>query len=204
MADIFDFSGTPASNTSINGTGCNTGMTPANVDNCIRELMAASRNTFGAIWQAILATTTLVDARTQLGAAGTVSPALTGTPTAPTAASGTNTTQISTTAFVQTAIAAGKPVVSTVSASFSAADADNNTHKVASGAAQTLTLGSITAGVAFTLRFTTAWSLSCAGGLSKNGASPTSVTSGSVAANSAITFVHEGAGVWLATGSGLT
>lgn len=35
------------------------------------------------------------------------SPALTGTPTAPTAASGTNTTQIATTAFVQTAVAGG-------------------------------------------------------------------------------------------------
>lgn len=35
-----------------------------------------------------------------------VSPSLTGTPTAPTAASGTNTTQIATTAFVQAAIAA--------------------------------------------------------------------------------------------------
>lgn len=32
------------------------------------------------------------------------SPALTGTPTAPTAASGTNTTQLATTAFVQTAV----------------------------------------------------------------------------------------------------
>jgi hypothetical protein len=36
------------------------------------------------------------------------------------------------------------------SASFAAADADNNTHKVASGAARTLTLGNITAGTAFT------------------------------------------------------
>lgn len=94
--------------------------------------------------------------------------------------------------------------VSTVSGSFSAADTDDNTHKVASGASQTLTLGSITAGVAFTIRFTTAWSLSCAGGLSKNGASPTAVTTGSVAANSLITFLHEGSGVWVATGSGLT
>ena len=39
--------------------------------------------------------------------ASIVSPALTGTPTAPTATSGTNTTQIATTAFVQTAVAAG-------------------------------------------------------------------------------------------------
>jgi hypothetical protein len=37
------------------------------------------------------------------GAAPTASPALTGTPTAPTATAGTNTTQISTTEFVQTA-----------------------------------------------------------------------------------------------------
>lgn len=45
--------------------------------------------------------------QTQLNAkAPLASPALTGTPTAPTAAPGTNTTQISTTAFVQAAIAA--------------------------------------------------------------------------------------------------
>lgn len=97
-----------------------------------------------------------------------------------------------------------KVAVSAVSASFSAADTDDNTHKTASGAAQTLTLGSITAGVSFTLRFATAWSLAIAGGLSKNGASPTAVTTGSVAANSLITFLHEGAGVWVASGSGLT
>jgi hypothetical protein len=36
--------------------------------------------------------------------ANIASPALTGTPTAPTAAAGTNTTQIATTAFVQAAI----------------------------------------------------------------------------------------------------
>lgn len=36
----------------------------------------------------------------------TESPAFTGTPTAPTAAAGTNSTQIATTAFVQSAIAA--------------------------------------------------------------------------------------------------
>ncbi len=35
------------------------------------------------------------------------SPALTGTPTAPTAAPGTNTTQVATTAFVEAAVAAG-------------------------------------------------------------------------------------------------
>lgn len=43
-------------------------------------------------------------ARNNINAAGLASPALTGTPTAPTAAKGTNTTQIATTAFVQTAV----------------------------------------------------------------------------------------------------
>lgn len=43
-------------------------------------------------------------ARTTLGAAPLVSPALTGAPTAPTATDGTNTTQLATTAFVQAAV----------------------------------------------------------------------------------------------------
>jgi hypothetical protein len=41
------------------------------------------------------------------GAISSVSPAFTGTPTAPTAAAGTNTTQIATTAFVQASLPAG-------------------------------------------------------------------------------------------------
>ena len=43
--------------------------------------------------------------------AATESPALTGTPTAPTAAKGTNTTQIASTEFVQTAVTGLVPVV---------------------------------------------------------------------------------------------
>lgn len=43
----------------------------------------------------------------QTGKAPSASPSLTGTPTAPTAAPGTNTTQIATTAFVTAAVAAG-------------------------------------------------------------------------------------------------
>ena len=134
-------------------------------------------------------------------AAPLASPAFTGVPTAPTAAAGTNSAQLGTTAYVD---ATTRPAVVTVSASFTAADTDNNTHKVASGATQTLTLGSITAGTSFTTRFTTAWALAVAGGLSKNGAAPGGVTTGSIAANSLVTFLHEGAGVWIASGSGLT
>jgi len=53
---------------------------------------------------------TAADARTNLGAAAIDSPALTGTPTAPTAAFGTSTTQLATTAFVQAALQAVYPV----------------------------------------------------------------------------------------------
>lgn len=95
-----------------------------------------------------------------------------------------------------------RPVVSAVSASFTAVDADNNTHKTASGAAQVLTLNSTPlVGTSFTVRFTTAWAITCTS-LSKNGAAPAS--GGTIAANSLITFLHEGSGTWVATGSGLT
>lgn len=97
-----------------------------------------------------------------------------------------------------------RPSIGTLTASRAASDADNNTHLTASGVGQTLTLGNITAGTSFTVRFTTAWSFACAGGLSKNGAAPGAVTTGSVSANKLITFLHEGAGVWVASGDGLT
>jgi hypothetical protein len=101
-----------------------------------------------------------------------------------------------------TAKADATPTVSTVSTSFTAATADNNTHKVASGSSRVLTLNSTPAtGTAFTIRFTTAWTITCTS-LSKNGAATAS--GGSVAANSLITFLHEGSGVWAASGGGLT
>ena len=46
------------------------------------------------------------------GKANLASPTFTGTPAAPTAAAGTNTTQIATTAFVQTAIGSKAPLAS--------------------------------------------------------------------------------------------
>lgn len=65
--NIWDYSTTSASNTSVEGTNINTGMTPANVDNALRDILAMLRNSFGDQWEAILATTTLANARTQLG-----------------------------------------------------------------------------------------------------------------------------------------
>ena len=58
---------------------------------------------FNYVGSSIYATKTTTDAL-DVGKAPKESPALTGTPTAPTAAAGTNTTQIATTAFVKTAM----------------------------------------------------------------------------------------------------
>lgn len=68
------------------------------------------------------------------------SPALTGTPTAPTATSGTNTTQIATTAFVQTAIS-GFGSVTSVTASAPLASSGGNTPNVSISQATTSTDG---------------------------------------------------------------
>jgi hypothetical protein len=61
----------------------------------------------GAVTVGQLAASDLSDGSTGTGAiAHAVSPAFTGTPTVPTAAGGTNTTQVASTAFVQTAVSA--------------------------------------------------------------------------------------------------
>jgi hypothetical protein len=59
------------------------------------------------------------------GAAPLASPALTGTPTAPTAAFGTNTTQVATTAFVEAAVAAPVEAIATKSSAYSVVGTDN-------------------------------------------------------------------------------
>lgn len=48
IASLFDWSATAASNTSVDGIGINTGMSPGNVDNALRSIMALIRNTFAA------------------------------------------------------------------------------------------------------------------------------------------------------------
>jgi len=63
------------------------------------------------------ASTGIIEKVSSTAYASTVSPALTGTPTAPTATLGTNTTQIATTAFVQNALSAGKSVIGTYTVS---------------------------------------------------------------------------------------
>lgn len=62
----------------------------------------------GTNGQVLVRDTTQADGWKWGDGAPLVSPAFTGTPTAPTAAAGTNTTQVSTTAFVQAALSSGQ------------------------------------------------------------------------------------------------
>ena len=70
--------------------------------------------------------------------ANLASPALTGTPTAPTAANGTNTTQIATTAFVQNATAASGGLIAVTPSSIA------NSGGSATVSGQTVTFSSVT------------------------------------------------------------
>ena len=63
------------------------------------------------------------------GVAPLASPSFTGTPTAPTAASGTNTTQIATTEFVQSAVASGGMTVDSAMSSTSTNTVQNKVIK---------------------------------------------------------------------------
>ncbi len=54
MADIFDWSATPASNTTVDGININTGMPVGNVDNAFRSIMALVRNSFATALEGFL------------------------------------------------------------------------------------------------------------------------------------------------------
>jgi hypothetical protein len=89
---ISEWSATAANNTDIGGIDIAEGCAPSGINNAIRELMAQVKDQ---------QTGTDADNFTvggNLSVTGTTT--LTGIPTAPTALSGTNTTQIATTAFV--------------------------------------------------------------------------------------------------------
>jgi hypothetical protein len=54
MADIFDWSATAASNTTVDGININTGMPVGNVDNALRSIMALVRNSFATALETFL------------------------------------------------------------------------------------------------------------------------------------------------------
>tara|TARA_R110002020_G_scaffold130332_2_gene291609 strand:+ start:337 stop:819 length:483 start_codon:yes stop_codon:yes gene_type:complete len=95
---ISEWSATAASNTDVGGININEGCPPATINNAIREIMSQVKD-FSTGYDnddLTVGGNLTVDGTTTL----------TGVPTAPTAAASTNTTQIATTAFVQTKIGA--------------------------------------------------------------------------------------------------
>lgn len=103
--------GTPTAPTANPGTNTTQIATAAFVQAAIAALVASAPGTLDTLNELATAlgddpnfATTMTNALA--AKAPLTSPALTGTPTAPTAGSGTNTTQIATTAFVQAALAA--------------------------------------------------------------------------------------------------
>ena len=92
---ISEWSATPGSNTDVGGVNINEGCPPATINNAIREIMAQVKDQ-----QTGSDSDNFVVGGT-LSVTGTTT--LSGVPTGPTAASGTNTTQLATTAFVTTA-----------------------------------------------------------------------------------------------------
>jgi hypothetical protein len=108
---ISEWSATASNNTDIGGIDIAEGCAPSGINNAIRELMAQVKDQ---------QTGTDADNFTvggNLSVTGTTT--LTGIPTAPTAASGTNTTQIATTAFVVAALAVLYPIGSIYSSTVS-------------------------------------------------------------------------------------
>ena len=77
MAGLFDWSSTAASNTSVDGININTGMSPGNVDNSLRSIMAKVRASFAAALESFLAGTAALPVANGGTGATTASAALT-------------------------------------------------------------------------------------------------------------------------------
>jgi hypothetical protein len=102
------YSLTPADNNAAPPNGAPEGMLPSAVNDTMRDMMAQIRDAGDGIRGGTYTMTAPVITGGSI--TGVSSPAFTGTPTAPTASAGTNTTQIATTAFVVAALAALYPV----------------------------------------------------------------------------------------------
>jgi hypothetical protein len=125
---ISEWSATAASNTDVGGVNINEGCPPSTINNAIRELMAQVKDQ----------QTGYDNDDFTVGGNLTVdgTSTLTGIPTAPTATVGTNTTQIATTAFVQTKVG----TVGTMAAQ------NANTVAITGGTITNTTIDSITVG----------------------------------------------------------
>ena len=139
----------------------------------------------------------LVDASTTdiSGKANIASPTFTGTPAAPTATAGTNTTQIATTAFVTTAVPdiSGKANTSDIGTTIQAHDDDTAKTDVAQTftAAQRGTISTLTDGATITPDFATANNFTVTLGGNRTIANPTNLTAGQ---SGSIFIVQDGTG----------
>jgi hypothetical protein len=106
------YSLTPADNNAAPPNGAPEGMLPSGVNDTMRDMMSQIRDVGDGIRGGTYTMTAPVITGGSITGAtlSSVSPAFTGTPTAPTASAGTNTTQIATTAFVTAAAQALYPV----------------------------------------------------------------------------------------------
>lgn len=139
----------------------------------------------------------LVDASTTdiSAKANIASPTFTGTPAAPTATAGTNTTQIATTAFVTTAVPdiSGKANTSDIGTTIQAYDADTAKTDTAQTftAAQRGTISTLTDGATITPDFATANNFTVTLGGNRTIANPTNLTAGQ---SGSIFIVQDGTG----------
>jgi hypothetical protein len=129
------------------------------------------------------------------GKADLASPTFTGVPAAPTATSGTNTTQIATTAFVTAAVpdVSGKANTSDIGTTIQAYDADTAKTDTAQTftAAQRGTIGTLTDGATITPDFATANNFTVTLAGNRTIANPTNLTAGQ---SGSIFIVQDGTG----------
>ena len=129
------------------------------------------------------------------GKADIAGPTFTGVPAAPTASSGTNTTQIATTAFVTAAVpdVSGKANTSDIGSTIQAYDADTAKTDTAQTftAAQRGTIGTLTDGATITPDFATANNFTVTLAGNRTIANPTNLTAGQ---SGSIFIVQDGTG----------
>lgn len=191
MASLFDWSSTASSNTSVDSININTGMSPANVDNALRSIMALVRSTFSSALQSFLA----------------------GSSALPVANGGTGATSAAT---ALTALGALDDdyrdlPITTKTASFTFADANRANAINYTGSAGTATINpnattAITTGAAIVLRNDGSGDLTITRGagvsLKANGG--TTSADAVLAVGGVCTLVKWATNTWTVTGSGLS
>ena len=191
MPSLFDWSATAASNTAVDGININTGMSPGNVDNALRSIMALVRSTFAAALTNFLA----------------------GSAALPIANGGTGaiTAPLALTALGALEVAYRDLPLVTKAAAFTFADSERGGRVRYTGAAAAATINpnattAITDGAAYVIRNTGSGVLTITRGagvsLKKNGS--TTSADASLAIGGVATLIRDGTDDWVITGSGIS